>query len=182
MSERTDPELVLAAIHGDERAFAELFDRHSQAVYRCARAVLVNGDDIAEVVQDVFLLAWRKGRTMSFVGTSAAPWLLVSCRNLARNKNRERRRNRADATDPAALPEPMATDAEAREELGEVLAVICALPTLDRDICRLVLINGDTYAEAATALGLTTTTVGKRLQRLRKTLSHARATSREALT
>ena len=56
----TDSELVARARDGDTHAFAELMERHGQAVYRAALAALGSPADAEEVAQESFLRAYRR--------------------------------------------------------------------------------------------------------------------------
>ena len=77
---------------GGEGALAALFERHRRAVY--AQAFMETGSraDAEEVLQDAFLLLWQKRRRIRLVGGSVLPWLLVTARNLARNRRRYQQR------------------------------------------------------------------------------------------
>ena len=56
----TDDELVERALRGDSTAFGELVFRHGQAVYRAALAALGSGTDAEDVMQEAFMMAFRK--------------------------------------------------------------------------------------------------------------------------
>jgi RNA polymerase sigma factor (sigma-70 family) len=105
-------------------------------------------------------------------GTSVLPWLLVTCRNHARNLLRTQRRHDADAL-PADLASAASDDGEARERLRWVRAEIDALSPLDREVCELCLIEGRSYAEAALTLGLSVGAVTQRLSRSRARIKKA---------
>ena len=56
----TTPEELMAAVaHGDQQAFAELYDRMARVVQGTAQAVLRDPDHAAEVTQEVMLETWR---------------------------------------------------------------------------------------------------------------------------
>ena len=56
----TDDGLVERTLRGDSTAFGELVFRHGQAVYRAALAALGGAADAEDVMQEAFLLAFRK--------------------------------------------------------------------------------------------------------------------------
>jgi len=70
---RTDDELVEAMRAGDERAFSQLFERHSTFVARLVGRFFARTEDVEDLVQDVFTEAflglgrYRGGQDRSFV-------------------------------------------------------------------------------------------------------------------
>jgi RNA polymerase sigma factor (sigma-70 family) len=182
MSTKTDAELVASVARGQRDPFGELFDRHANAIYRYAWSMTRSIEDARDVVQEVFLVAWRRRDSISFVADSALPWLLATCRHVALNSNRSRRRDPAVSIDPALLAEfrIAAPVDRADDELADVFAAIATLAPIDQEICRLCISEGKTYAIAAAELGITPTTVGKRLERLRRKLRQKRTELREA--
>jgi hypothetical protein len=53
-------ELVAASLAGDRDAFGELFQRHERQVFAIAYRRLSDRDEADEMVQEVFIQAWRK--------------------------------------------------------------------------------------------------------------------------
>ena len=78
-----DRGLLARVRNGDERAFAELFDRHARPVLAFARSRLSVSADAEDVAQTAFVLLWEKRRTLELAGESALPWLLGAVRLLA---------------------------------------------------------------------------------------------------
>lgn len=176
----TDEELVGAIAAGNREAFHALFERHSRSVLRYAWGLAANRSDVDDLVQETFLIAWRRRSSLLVVGESALPWLLTTCRNSSRNLNRSRMR-----TDAGELvDEPRDSPAwyrrrdheRATEEIRWVVAEIAALPELDRRLCELCLLEGRSYEEAAALLDVTPASARKRIQRTRQRLRAARAT------
>lgn len=163
----SDAELVRRASQRDRGAFRELFTRHSRAVHHYAWGMVRDDRDAEEITQEVFVVAWRRLGAIRIVDTSALPWLLVTCRNVARNLLRARR----DAVpfDDAVLPDGRLRQ-ERIEELGWVRREISRLGGVDQRIVHLCLVEGYGYAEAAEHLGLTRSAVAKRMERLRGVL------------
>ncbi|TSD11631.1 RNA polymerase sigma factor [Curtobacterium sp. KBS0715] len=182
MEELTDVALIAAVTGGDRAAFGVLFDRHSPALYRYAWTVLHNNEDTLDAVQQTFLVAWKKRRQVRVVDDSALPWLLTACRFEALNLARQRRRDserlaplESQQTEPVVL----ADSDEHADELAFILSEISTQSETDQQVCRLVLREGLTYDQAAHALGLTPSAVGKKLERTRKRLRIAREKYRE---
>jgi RNA polymerase sigma factor (sigma-70 family) len=161
----TDHELLARAGEGDSRAFGELFDRHSVAVYRYAWALIRHDADAQELLQDTFVTAWDRRRSIRLVGDTALPWLLVTARNHALNLKRH---NSYRFTVP--LRESDSRSSEGSVEIAWVRDAISALGDVDRRVCQLCLVEGASYRDAARELGLTPGAVGKRLERVRARL------------
>ena len=127
-------------------------------------------DAAQELVQETFLTAWRRSRSIRLVDGSALPWLLTTCRNHARNGARKERKWR----DLLELrEESIAADrsaGEAADDLRWALEAVDGLPDGERLVCQLCLLDGLTYREAAERLGVSEAAVGKRLQRARARL------------
>ena len=174
----SDAELISRARARDERAFGDLYDRHSVAVFRYAYAQTHDVVDAQELVQETFVTAWRKLADIRIHGESALPWLIVTCRNHAQNFRRSQARH-----DALPLDEHIANrglDGLYREtqshleELEWVFEAIHELNDVDRRIVELCLFDGVSYAAAASQLGLTTGGLAKRLERVRSRLRRLR--------
>jgi RNA polymerase sigma-70 factor (ECF subfamily) len=169
----SDGELLARSATGDTGAFAELYDRHSAAVFRYAWGALRQNSDAQELLQDTFVTAWSRRFQIQLSRESLLPWLLVTCRNHANNL---RRRNAYRASVPLAegdAPPDAAETEDARDRLRWVMEAIDALPPEDRRVCELCLIEGLSYREAARPLGSSASAIGKRLERARMKLRKA---------
>src|SRR5262245_41022135 len=80
--------LVRRAPDGDRAAFASLHDRYGRAVHAVVLA-RVRPQDAADVVQDVFLLAWQRLPDLRDA-IAFGPWLLRIARNAATDHLRRR--------------------------------------------------------------------------------------------
>jgi len=174
-----DTELITSIGRGDAEAYTEMLDRHSRAVFRYAWGLADQRSDVDDIVQETFLVAWRRRKDIRIVGSSALPWLLTSARNIAMNTNRQRRSHRIDEIDEHTG----ASDAwyrqvehdEAAQQLRWVQNEIAALDSPDRELCELCLLQDRTYDEAAAMLGLSPVNARKRIQRSRARLRTNRA-------
>lgn len=175
-----DEDLVIRLIRGDAAAFSALFDKYSTTVYRYAWGLAASRDEVPDIVQETFLLLWRRRKDVRMAEQSVLPWLLLCCRNTAYNANRSGRRAASDElTDPSPGSFAWHRRAEhdrAVEELAWILEEIAALPEVDRKLCELCLVEGRSYDEAATSLGISPPTARKRIQRARRKLRASTAT------
>lgn len=174
-----DVDLIRRAIARDDRAFGDLFDRHSIAVYRFAYAQTHDAVAAQELVQETFVTAWKKLADIHLIDESMLPWLLVTCRFHAQNFRRLLSRD-----DALPLDEHIANhhvEAVDRDHLAHVEEVewvfeaINRLSDIDRRVVELCLYEGHSYKEAALALGISVNNVTKRVARSRATLRRLRA-------
>jgi RNA polymerase sigma-70 factor (ECF subfamily) len=169
----TDDDIALLArmAAGDKDALARAFDRFAPTLTRYAWAIATSRMDVEELVQDTLLTMWQKAATTELPTGSLVPWLLVVCRNHARNLARRHAKASGDPL-PEDLAAPPDID-EARERLRWVRDEIAALPAVDRRICELCLLEGHSYSEAAAMLGMSVGAVTQRVSRSRARLKKA---------
>ena len=164
----TDEAIVRAMATGDTSALARAFDRYAATLTRYAWVLVDDRQQVEGIVQDSFLTLWDRAGTLVLPAETMLPWLLVVCRNHARNLSRRNAKHAGDEL-PVELAAPE-HDAEASEQLRWVRDEIAALPETDRRICELCLLEGHSYAEAAEMLGLSVGAVTQRVSRSRRRL------------
>ncbi|CAN5464306.1 sigma-70 family RNA polymerase sigma factor [soil metagenome] len=169
-----DVELIARSIARDERAFGDLFDRHSKAVFRFAYSLTHNQTEAQELVQDTFVTAWKKLADIRLAGDSMLPWLIVTTRHHAENARRARIVRQALPLEEHILDsraDLLSTERSAhREELDWVFSAVRQLDETDQQIVQLCLYEGISYNAAAKRLGSTPAAIGKRVQRTRTRL------------
>ncbi len=156
-----DPALVEAARGGDRAAFGLLYERYGSMVHGVLVA-RVPYDEVDDLVQDVFLAALERLRTLRDTGAFAG-WLAAIARNRAIDYHR-----RAPAT--SALPDDAAARDGLAAEAREVLAIIRSLPEAYRETLALRLVEGMTGPEIAERTGLSPGSVRVNLHRGMKLL------------
>ena len=175
------PELSLLSRlrQGDEEAFAEIYRRHKDAVYRFALLWTGSPATAADVTQEAFLAFIAKPETYDPARGSFAAWLCGVARNFARKQAGLRE----DATDPAdlladhAMPESFVESATpegrllAGEQAEQVRAALAAVAPHYRDVLVLCELCDHSYAEAAQVCGIDIGTVRSRLSRGRAQLA-----------
>ncbi len=157
-----DAELVERALRGQTDAFAILFDRHAPRVYALAYHLIGDRTEAEDIAQDAFLQALRALPTLREPGSFGA-WLTRIATNAAFVVARQRKNlPRAELSDVVADTYPDATrwgSPEAMGLAGEdqrlVRAALDRLAPSHRAALTLREIGGLSYAEIATALGLT---------------------------
>ncbi|MFC4241800.1 RNA polymerase sigma factor [Gryllotalpicola reticulitermitis] len=161
---------------GDSGAFAAIYDRHHERVYRLALRMSENRHDAEDITAAAFLELWRRRSAVRIVGGSVLPWLLVTASNAARNQARSIRRHHKlietiprDADDGTAAFDAV-DDASVRAVFVRELR---AMPDRDRALLALTAIEGYSAAAAAAALGISTGAARVRLHRMRERLRAA---------
>jgi RNA polymerase sigma-70 factor (ECF subfamily) len=149
---------VAAARRGDEAAFAELYRRFGRAVHGIIAARLPI-DEVADLVQEVFLQAWIRLRDLR--DDAAFPgWICIIARRRA--ADHYRRRHTFEPL-PAGLKAPDRPDVSV--EARAAVAAIHAMPEAYRETLALRLIDGLSGPEIAAVTGLTPDSVRVNLHR-----------------
>jgi RNA polymerase sigma factor (sigma-70 family) len=169
--EGSDAELLARTGSGAQAAFGEVVRRHGGPLYAVAYRRLESAADAEEIVQDAFVLLWRKRARVHLVGDSALPWLIVTVKHLAANRSRARmRRDVHEREAQASVASSIDPDVERGEAADLLRRAFAALPEKDAAVARLCLVEDVTYAEAAARLGMTEGAVRNRLSRARARL------------
>ncbi|UNK71569.1 sigma-70 family RNA polymerase sigma factor [Microbacterium sp. H1-D42] len=176
MSEQNDETEIWSRARTDSgEAFAELFRRHRDSVFRRAAALVDRMQDADDATAIAFFELWRKRRSVVLVDGTVLPWLLVAVTNTARNQRRGSVRYRRLL---AALPRSDARDAE-QEALTaietEVLGIrlreaLSVLDPKDAALLTLTALDGLSVADAAPLVGLKAGAARTRLMRARRRL------------
>jgi RNA polymerase sigma-70 factor (ECF subfamily) len=175
MTEASHPQLLAAAIGGDDGALASLVRAHHDRVYRFGRRVCRDGFDADDAVQEAFMRLARRPDVARDEG--ALFWLLSvvknTCLRLMRPFARERKHlgERLSEDHAAADQQPDAQAALERWQL--VRAVHAGIASLERPYREILILRdleGLSGAEACAALGLELSTMKTRLHRARAQL------------
>ena len=173
----TDRSTLARVAAGDQRALAELYTRHGQALLAYAEGLLGERQAAEEALQDTFLAVWRAAA--SFEGRSAVrTGLFGICRRQALTRLRRPGPGTVPVDSagelPAGEPGPEAI-ALARADARAVGAAISALSPRHREVLDLAFGAGMSYRDIATVLGVPEGTVKSRLFQARNHLARALA-------
>ena len=154
---RSDQQLVAALNRGDYGAFAPLYERHKEWVYRLATRYTGEHNAALDVVQEAFayLLAQFPGFRLTAKLTT---YLYPVVKNIALSGIRRHRRLRFGAVPEGADEAPEVVLPEG--EMGEVLA---GLPAGQLEVLLMRVVDGMSVEETAAALGIAEGTVKSRL-------------------
>ncbi len=157
----SDAALVEAVKGGDRDAFGRLYEAYAPMVHGILLARVPYGE-VGDIVQDVFLIAFRKVRTLRDTAAFGS-WLAMIARNRAVDFYRRSR-------ETEELPEELARPPSVKAEAMEVLEVIHGLPDAYRETLILRLVEGMTGPEIAARTGLRPDSVRVNLHRGMKLL------------
>lgn len=127
----SDAKLARRATRGDERAFAAIFDRYHQEIYRFCLSILGNVEDAHDALQNTMLKALQalpdEKREIRL-----RPWLYRVAHNEAIDLVRKRRETAAVDPELAAPGEGLAETVAQRERLRQLLLDLGDLPERQR--------------------------------------------------
>lgn len=157
-------ELVKRAKRGDEEAFIRLMELQSDCMYKMAKTILKNEEDVADAMAETVLVCWEKLSTLKknrYVKTWMIRILLNKCYDLLRKKE--------------MLPiEDAVPEAGVREDGYEMAEWEQVLQNLDekyRLMMLLYYVDGFKIREISEILDIPVATVKTRLVRGRKQLT-----------
>jgi RNA polymerase sigma-70 factor (ECF subfamily) len=161
--------LLRRSAAGDEAAFAELYDATSSPVYGLVVRLTRSPELAAEVVQEVYLMAWQQsGRFDPERGTVLA-WLCTLAHRRAVDRIRQTQRERVrDEQYEARQGQPPAdetwSEVEHALETEEVRAGLGGLSSLQREAVCLVYYRGYSHREVAEHLAVPLGTAKARIR------------------
>jgi RNA polymerase sigma factor (sigma-70 family) len=180
----SDDSLARRAVKGDERAFAAIFDRYHQSLYRFCLAIVGNAQDAQDALQNTMVKVLRAlpGEERKI---ELKPWLY----RIAHNESIEllRRRRETQQLDPelAGPGSGLAEEAALRERLRRLLSDLDELPERQRETLVMRELAGLGFAEIGAALGTSAAVVRQTLYEARvglRQMDKGRNLSCEAVT
>lgn len=167
-----DATLVARAREGDLYAFEALVRRYQPRMYRLALRMTGSSGDAEDIVQEVFVTAWRRLPEIR-EDAAVAGWLYRTTTNRCLNLLRRRRPTAEidDATPTRAPAEDPQQAALAAQQMQAVTAALSQLPANQRAVWLLREVHGRSYAEIAQLVSTTPQAVRGRLARARVQLA-----------
>lgn len=163
-----------------ERALLDaLYHAHGRRLYAFLWARTGTREDALDLLQEVYLRAWRHIGTLAELPEERRLyWLFACARRLGIDHHRHRQVvARREGAPPADPPDPGDGAPGRRLEAAETWRVldgaIRALPAALREVLALSVLGGSTSAEIGIALGLPAGTVRYRLLQARRRLQQA---------
>jgi RNA polymerase sigma-70 factor (ECF subfamily) len=162
-------DLLARSARGDSEAFAQFYDATTARSYGLALRVVRDPSQAEEVVQEVYLDAWRQSGRYDAGRGSVLSWLLTIVHRRAVDRVRSAEAaNRRDATyhqqnNPVAH-DATAEAAEASLEAHRVRTAMQELTPIQREALELAYFGGYTHTEVATMLDLPVGTAKTRIR------------------
>lgn len=170
MTNTSDTTLVEQARNGNRAAFSKLVQKYQNYAYGAAISMLSDFDLAQDVVQDAFICAYRDLHKLQDP-TVFGGWLRGIVRNLAHRALRELGKIQKLATElstePITYPKRPDESLEEAERTKIVRYALSCLNAKNREVISLYYVSCLSYADIATYLNVTETTVQGRLQRAR---------------
>lgn len=171
----SDVDLLRLMTAGDEDAFAELYRRRQQGVYRFALQMSGSPAIAEDVTQETFIVLIRTAERYDPDRGSLAAYLYGIARNYVLRRIEQDRMfvPLGDSTDDCVTPPSMVVEVDplgdlTREEMIQSLReIILALPAHYREVIVLCELHEMSYIEAADVVGCAVGTVRSRLHRAR---------------
>jgi RNA polymerase sigma-70 factor (ECF subfamily) len=164
-SEASDQALIRSMAGGDKRAFKMLYLRHHVRVFRFVMRLVGNEPTAEEVVNEVFLAAWRYAP--NFKGAShVSTWLLAIARFKTITECRRRSEVQLDEAVAAVIEDPGDTPSISMEKhersyiLQECLA---KLTPMHREVINLIYYQEKKIEEVARFTGAPISTIKTRM-------------------
>jgi RNA polymerase sigma-70 factor (ECF subfamily) len=152
----SDPALVDAYRRGNERAAAELIERHIGALGRFLYSSGADRDEVDDLVQEALFRAFRRLATWRGEA-SFRSWLFTIAGNLLRDQFRGRKGRQVVSLEGRDIPARSDPDADlaAGEAAERVRQGLTQLTRLQREVFLLRAQEGSEYEHIAVALGTT---------------------------
>jgi RNA polymerase sigma-70 factor (ECF subfamily) len=162
---RESDDLLLRRVRErDAAAMTKLFDLYGGMVYSVALRVVRDAGRAEDLLQDIFLLVWRRPECIVLSRGTLAGWLLVVTRNRAIDVLRRRRPT--DSVEDYQLSSPinLASEVERRALVRTVTRALATLPAMQRMVLELAYFEGLTQTEIAERTGDPLGTVKTRMR------------------
>jgi RNA polymerase sigma factor (sigma-70 family) len=165
----SDERLTQRAVGGDERAFAAIFRRYHQPLFRFCLAIVGNPEDAQDALQNTMMKVLRAlpGEERQI---DLKPWLYRIAHNEAIDLLRRRRETRPLDVEHAAPGYGLAEDAATRERLRRLIADLRELPERQREVLVMRELAGLDFEEVAGALGTSSAVARQTLYEARLSL------------
>jgi RNA polymerase sigma-70 factor (ECF subfamily) len=183
----SDTDLLDRCRRGDQTAWGDLVGRHTRKVFGLAYRFSGRVDEAEDLTQEIFVKVYQSLDSYREAEGAFPGWLMTVARHQAIDHYRRRRIERLRrADDPAILDDMPARDEsplrslEREERVSLVHRGLRALPEDLREPLILFDLQGISYDEIATTLGIPLGTVKSRINRGRIELAKRLMAAREA--
>jgi RNA polymerase sigma factor (sigma-70 family) len=177
MRHASDERLARLTSRGDARAFAALYERYHQPLYRLCLSIVRSPDDARDALQSAFERAFAAlGAQEREV--AVRPWLFRIAHNESISLLRRRRPGEGPVDAELASPHTVERAYEQRTQLSALVADLESLPERQRSVLLMRELNGLSIEDIAAAMSMSGGAVKQALFEARSSL-HDYAEGRE---
>ena len=180
-SSRTDHELVAAVRRGEDNAFDQLYSRYRTPIWSYASGILRDGDRAEDVSQEIFISVLRRLRDTERP-IAFKPWIYQIARNACIDELRRARRSHQTRFDQEDGSENRPDDlcsispgpdvaVETKQQLEDLRGAFRGVSELHHRILVLRELEGLSYSDIGTRLGMSRPVVESTLFRARRRLA-----------
>ncbi len=172
-SSTVDHELLARIAKGEPEAFERLYEQTSVLLHTLVLRIVENPGDAADLLQEVYLEAWRKASNYDRARGTPMAWLVTLARSraidrvralAARGKNVTASLNDTPASDLVAQDTDALDMRAANERQALVRASLKTLPPAQRQAIELAFYEGLTHAEISERLQVPLGTIKTRIR------------------
>jgi RNA polymerase sigma factor (sigma-70 family) len=169
----SDQENVLDALKGDKKAYGRLVDSYQGVVFAVALNITGNYSDSQDIVQEVFITAYQKLRTLS-KPSNFNKWLYTIAKRVSYSFLRKKKRTPNSTVEKIDIAKIKAQALTAAQEYAHkefnalVWKQVHNLPRKSREAILLYYIEGFSIKKAAAFLSITESAMQSRLKIARK--------------
>lgn len=179
LAEMDDLDVIREAARGEIKALAALYDRYAGLLLTMAHRMLGDETVAEDLVQDVFMEAWRRAHAFDPSRGSVRTWLLVRLRSRALDRLRSAQHRREVMVEEPREVMASTEDPELSPDRALVRQALMQLPEDQRLVIELSYFQGFSSSEIAEHMGSPIGTVKSRtaaaLGKLRAAMSAAQA-------
>jgi RNA polymerase sigma-70 factor, ECF subfamily len=148
--------LVREAVHGDQKAFAALYEANFDRIFRYVRLKIGDSEEAEDMTQQVFLHALRSVSSFKYQGTPFTAWLFRIAHNqmvdYLRKKSRRPVAMEIDDTVPTEAKDPEAM-AELSLNVEKLALATKGLTKSQQEVLSMRFAGGLSIEEVARAMG-----------------------------
>jgi RNA polymerase sigma-70 factor (ECF subfamily) len=161
--EADDRELIRRVAGGDRTALGLLYDRYAPIVLALGQKILRSRREAEDLLQDVFLEAWRQAGDYEPARGSVRTWIVLRARSRALDRCRNAWSRAVPLEDSAEKGEEGAVDPTLQADHERLRRVFVTLPEEQQKVLELGYFEGLSSSEIAERLGVPIGTVKSRV-------------------
>jgi len=164
-----DEELMPLVNNGAPKAFAALYDRHSQAAYCLAYRMMGEKQAAEDLAQEAFIKVWRRAGSYRAQKGSVRTWILSIVHNrgidqLRSHASRRRTQEKIEASAASSQPSEAFAETWRNTQSEQVREALNTLPKEQLKILELAYFSGYTHVQIAELLNVPLGTVKGRMR------------------